>query len=129
MLAKLLAVQVDVGQVVGGAKIEKEPSVRPGRPVVKAPPVPDGSLLVKELLILRIPVAGNIELLASVKIVLDEICLILRLPVQEIAPGRMRRYIIWLAPIVVVPGLVGVDNDVPLPIQIQTTSGIGIEHG
>ena len=72
MLTKLLAVEIDVCEVIRSAKVDEDPSV--GLPlIIKRFLVPNRAFVKEQLLRLRIPVAGNPQRFGLVEVVFDQL--------------------------------------------------------
>ena len=132
--SKLATVHIDVGLVVRGPEMHKDAPTRWRRRVVELAPIPHGAFVVIEPVLLRVPVAGHHECRTRVEVVFDQLRPVSRFSIEEVAAGRIRHGIEWIAPVVVVAVLVRIDDDVPLAVQsdalprkyvLQTWIGIG----
>ena len=84
---------------------------------VTAPPVPDGALVVVQALVLGVPVAGHREGGGRVEVVLDPVGGMAGAQVAVEAPGVARPEDADVA------HLVGVDDDVPGPVERGPLAG------
>jgi hypothetical protein len=117
--SQLLAVQIDVRQVVGRPEVNKQPGVGPAL-VVKTFLVPDRAFVKQQTVCLAIPVAGHAQRFRSVEIVLDQIALRFWFCILEIAVGAR------LVTIVVIAAFVRIDNGSPLTIETNGRSSLGV---
>ena len=102
MFAQGLPVEIDASEVVGGPEIDEDASVFP-LVVGKRLLVPDRTFVKEQFLLLRVPVAGNIQDIRFIEIVFDELMLVFGLGVQVEAG--------------VEAGFVRIDDGLPCAIQ------------
>src|SRR3984893_6263693 len=121
MSSELLAIQVNIRQVIRRSEINEQTGAI-FLLIIKRFLVPDRALIEEQSLILRVPVAGHIQLLGSVKIIFDQIARAFRLCVFEITVGA------GLIAVVVIACLVLVDDGLPSPVEIYRMATFDISN-
>ena len=129
VMAEFVTVEIDIGFVVGRAEPEENTGIRAGRCVIEQAAVPDGPLVVEQSFVLGVPVAGHREKRAGIEAVLDQIGLRLGPAIEEEPAGRLGGRVVGLQPIVVIPGVVRIDDPVPLSVQVETGAEGGVDRG
>ena len=70
MLAQFLPIQVNGGEVIACSQMQEQSVLRRFR-VIEGPLIPDASFIKQQLLALRVPVTGHVELAGSIEIIFD----------------------------------------------------------
>jgi len=117
--ADLLAIQINVCQIIGAAEVNKRARVWFAR-VIERLLVPDRALIEEQLVRLRVPIARHVQRSGAIKVILDELALRLWLGVLEIT------IVAWLITVVVVTRLVRIDDDLPLTVEIDRLASVCI---
>src|SRR5215813_4217865 len=83
VLTDLLAVEIDVSEIVGRTEVDEEARVRFAL-VVKRLLVPDGAFVKEQLVCLRVPIARNLQRSRVIKVILNQVARAFRLGVLEV---------------------------------------------
>ena len=104
MLPELLAIQIHAGQVVRRSEMQERPDLT-AFVIGKVPLIPDGAFVEQQCIPLRVPVTGDSEGTGSIEVVLNQVALVFGLTVLVEARPQT--------------DLVGINNRIPVPIEIQ----------
>ena len=126
VFAEFLPVQINIRLVIRRAEIDKQPVAGGGGGRVEFGAIPDGALVVIQLVVLRIPVAGHIQGGAGVEVVFLKLRFVLGLMVERKAAGNPRTRIVRLPSVIVKTRIVRIHDDMPLAVQAGGVAGEGV---
>ena len=119
MPADFLPVEINIREIICRPKIDEETSVRLSL-IIKSLLVPDGTFIEQQAIFLSIPISRHLQGSGTVEIILNQIALVLRFGIFEIAVGA------WLVTIIIVARFVRIDDCSPLSIKADGLSAVRV---
>ena len=119
MASQLLAIEIDVRDVICRAKVNEETRVF-FLLIFEGFLVPDSTFVKQQTVLLSVPIPRHVQGCGGVEVIFDQITLSLRPGIFEIAVGA------GLIAIVKVAGFIRIDNRLPFAIKADSFSAIRI---